>query len=156
MQIKHDEYYTCFTGIFQAALLKTQGSWHPPCTPLPCMCAKFLCGGTEFQKIRCGRSTALHGLLFANLTSYAGRASFTAVGFGEIFPSFPCADAWEIPFHPFTALTALLNQTLGLSCVVRVACHGAAWRSRVRIVRIVRKVRVKGAHCPNRPKSPRF
>ena len=78
-----------------------------PLHPLALCVRKVSVRGIGIPIIHCGRSTALHGLRSANLTSYAGRASFTAVGFGELFPSFPCADAWEIPSHPFTALTAL-------------------------------------------------
>ena len=78
-----------------------------PLHPLALCVSKVSVRGHGISIIHSGRSPALHGLLIANLTSYAGLALFTAVGFGELFPSFPCADAWEIPFHPFTALTAL-------------------------------------------------
>ena len=47
------------------------------------------------------------------------------------------------PPLPRTARKIQFSLTITLSCVVRVACHGAAWRSRVRSVRSVRKVRVK-------------
>ena len=95
------------SGVSEKFALKNAGGLASPLHPLALCVSKVSVRGHGISIIHSGRSTALHGLRIANLTSYAGRASFTAVGFVELFPSFPCADAWEIPSHPFTALTAL-------------------------------------------------
>ena len=94
-------------GIVRKVRVEERRGLASPLHPLTLYADNVSVRGHGISIIHSGRFPALHGLRIANLTSYADLASFTAVGFGELFPSFPCADAWEIPSHPFTALTAL-------------------------------------------------
>ena len=77
--------------------LKNAGGLASPLHPLALCVGKVSVRGHGISIIHSGRFTALHGLLFANLTSYAGQASFTAVGFADLFRSFPCASLGEYP-----------------------------------------------------------
>ena len=95
------------SGVSEKFALKNAGGLASPLHPLALYADNVSVRGQEFQSYIAAVPRPYTVCVIANLPSCVGPAAFTAVGFADIFRSFPCAFAWGIPFHPFTALTAL-------------------------------------------------